>query len=63
MQIETLDNLTAADYQMFEMVMTEFQRFHDKQKTEKSHKFPEAMMVQRFGSPGPHGSWHNVYHW
>ena len=48
---------------MFEMVMTEFQRYFDKSKTDESHVFPEPMMIQRFGSPGPHGSWQNVYHW
>ena len=63
MQIETLDILTAADYQMFEMLMTEFQRFFDKNKTDNSHKFPEPMLAQRFGSPGPHETWWNVYLW
>ena len=63
MQIETLDILTAADYQMFEMLMTEFQRYFEKQKLDDKHKFPEPMLVQRFGSPGAHENWFHCYHW
>ena len=63
MNIETLDIITAADYQSFDSLMAEFQRFEEKLKRNSNHTFPEAIIMQRFGSPGPKESWFNVYKW
>ena len=63
MKVEPLDIVTAADFQAFDTVMAEFQRFEEKKKTNASHSFPEAMCLQRFGTPGPHGTWYKVYCW
>lgn len=63
MNIEALDIITAADFQSFDSLMAEFQRFENKLKTNPNHPFPEAVIMQRFGSPGPKDSWVRVYRW
>ena len=63
MNIEALDIITAADFQSFDSLMSEFQRFEDQRKRNANHAFPEAVILQRFGSPGPKESWFRVYKW
>ena len=63
MAIETMDHVVAADYQNFESLMREFQRFFNKAKADSNAAFPEATLLQKYGSPGTQGSWWNVYCW
>ena len=63
MQIESLDLITVPDFHSFDSLMAEYQRYEDRLKTNKSHTFPEAVLLQRFGSPGPHITWYRAYQW
>ena len=63
MQIEKMDTIVSSDAQNFEALMKDFQKYHDKASEDDSTAFPEAIFLQRYGSPGAQGSWWHVYNW
>ena len=63
MAIETMDHTVAADYQNFESLMKDFQKFDEKFKADSKAAFPETIYMHKYGSPGAQGSWWNVYQW
>ena len=63
MAIETMDHTVAPDFQNFESLMKDFQKYFESHKADRNAAFPEAIYLQKFGSPGTQGSWWNVYQW
>ena len=63
MAIENMDFTVAMDYQNFEAIMQVFQTYFEKAKEDADADFPEAQLLQRFGSPGAQRSWWQTYHW
>ena len=63
MAIESADFIAALDFQNFESLMKVFQQYYEKSKEDDDADFPEAILLQRFGSPGGQGTWWHLYHW